>query len=337
MNFAVIFIIIYYLGLAMKTRIALLLFILCIGACSGPSSPPQKQQGAISTQKKSKKAPKPTNASAEDKEKKGLQDLFKPKHPTYKKRPMGTLKWEHLEKGLDYAEVDASLKCSIGNSKLSLVRIDPTYFKFRLLSAKLAKTESLPADKWAKQEGLMLVFNAAMYQTDYLTSTGYMKSPSGVVNGFTTRDNSVVAFDPKHKSFPAFQIIDRECQNLDSAKARYRCLAQNIRMVDCRQKNVWSQQAKYWSMVAVGEDKKGRMLVLFTRTPYSVHDFINMLLKLPIGLQKAAYLEGGPEASLYLRSGKRIIAKSGSYETNFFDDGNDHFWPLPNVIGAMRR
>ena len=84
----------------------------------------------------------------------------------------------------------------------------------------------------------------------------------------------------------------------------------------------------------MGADVSGRMLMIFCRTPYSVHDMIDMLLELPLDLHNAMYLEGGPEASFYLTSGEKEVRGFGSYETGFYEsDENADFWPLPNVIG----
>jgi hypothetical protein len=48
-------------------------------------------------------------------------------------------------------------------------------------------------------------------------------------------------------------------------------------------------------------------------------------------------LEGGPEASLYLKHNKTILKRVGSYETDFNEnDSNNEFWPIPNVIGLVK-
>jgi hypothetical protein len=50
------------------------------------------------------------------------------------------------------------------------------------------------------------------------------------------------------------------------------------------------------------------------------------------------YLEGGPEASLYLEANGKKIERIGSYETGFWEsDTNEQFWPLPNVIGIVKK
>ena len=77
------------------------------------------------------------------------------------------------------------------------------------------------------------------------------------------------------------------------------------------------------------------MLFIFCRSPYSVYELIECLLGLPIDITRAQYLEGGPEASLYVSAGGRALEFVGSFETGFNpSDDNDSFWPLPNVIGV---
>jgi len=65
-----------------------------------------------------------------------------------------------------------------------------------------------------------------------------------------------------------------------------------------------------------------------------VHDFMTQLLTLVPSINRAIYLEGGPEASLYLNAPSRKLALMGSYETGFWEkDDNQMLWDLPNVIG----
>jgi hypothetical protein len=50
------------------------------------------------------------------------------------------------------------------------------------------------------------------------------------------------------------------------------------------------------------------------------------------------YVEGGPEAQLYVRGGGREVELVGSRGTSLFDSGdNQRAWPVPNVIGLVRR
>lgn len=95
-------------------------------------------------------------------------------------------------------------------------------------------------------------------------------------------------------------------------------------------------QAKEWSTAAIGLDRQVWVLFLHSRDPWSTHDFIEALRRLPLALSRAMYVEGGPEAQLYVRHGGRELV--GSYESGFHEsDDNPAAWPVPNVIGVAPR
>jgi hypothetical protein len=79
-------------------------------------------------------------------------------------------------------------------------------------------------------------------------------------------------------------------------------------------------------------------LFLFSRTPYSMADFNRRLLALPLGVQRAMHVEGGPEASLSIHAAGVDEDHFGSYETGFVDDdSNAAAWAIPNVLGVAAR
>jgi hypothetical protein len=82
-------------------------------------------------------------------------------------------------------------------------------------------------------------------------------------------------------------------------------------MISCTQQNVWSRQDAKWSTLAVAMDTQGNILFLFNRTPLSVHDFIEILLSLPLSIKSAMYLEGGPQASIYLSTSRMTLERHG--------------------------
>ncbi len=249
--------------------------------------------------------------------------------------------WQQLETGLNYASVPLEMKSSVGDSKVDILKIDPKYFKFELLSAGEKKSDSKKADVWCKENNLLAVINAGMFKLDgdFKTCTGYMKNYKYINN--PTLNNSyrtIVAFNAKDSTVPAVQIIDLSCQDWNVLKNKYNSFSQGIRMMDCNQKNTWQLQEKKWSMVLIGEDKSGDILFIFVRSPYRVHDFVNQLLGLPIEIKRLMYLEGGPEASFYLQHPSMKVERCGSYETGFNEnDTNKQFWDIPNLIGIKRK
>ena len=55
-------------------------------------------------------------------------------------------------------------------------------------------------------------------------------------------------------------------------------------------------------------------------------------------IQKMMYLEGGPEASFYVKHDHFISSQMGSYETGFNEnDENNLFWEVPNVLGIRSK
>lgn len=246
--------------------------------------------------------------------------------------------WLHLETGLDLGTFPSPQPSETGDSLIRVLRIDPAFFSLRLLNASApGQSRSRGAREWALDNGLAAAINASLFQADNKTSTSLMRTRNHVNNGWMSKHKAILAFDPLDPSLPGVQIIDRDCQDASQFVKRYETLIQSIRMVSCEGENVWEQQPKKWSAAAVGMDKRGRVLFIHSRSPYSTHDLINILLKLPIDLKNAMYVEGGPIAQLYVRSGEREFEFLGSYSTGSNENDNNAIaWPIPNVVGIVR-
>jgi hypothetical protein len=131
--------------------------------------------------------------------------------------------------------------------------------------------------------------------------------------------------------------------DLDEPGAReklsgYQMVVQNLRLIKSVQgqgHNVWHDQPRRWSEAAVALDEHLRVLFLFSRTPFSMAEFNRRLLALPLGIQRAMHVEGGPEASLSIHAGGIDADYVGSYETGFVEnDDNVEAWRIPNVLGV---
>ena len=249
-----------------------------------------------------------------------------------------TINWQKVAEGLDYATHKAPQKSSHGDSTITILRIDPAKYDFHLYSAKEKAEQLRKANQWGKRKKLIALINAGMYHKDYGTNLGFMKDYDFINNPNLNKDNAIAAFNPKDKNVPPFQIIDRTCQDWETLKQKYYSFTQSIRMVDCKQNNKWSLQPKKWSIAALGQDKEGNALFIFSRSPYAVHEFVKMLLGSPLNLHNLMYLEGGPEASFYLNHNGFKVEKMGSYETGFNEnDNNRKFWQIPNIIGITKK
>ncbi len=250
--------------------------------------------------------------------------------------------WQNIEPGLELATFSAAgvVRPATATS-IKVLRIDPSRFEFRLLNAsRLKGGKPLSARQWSRRHNLVAAINASMYQRDHMTSVSYMKSGKHVNNTWFSKDKALLVFDPQTSALPPVQILDRDCQDVQRLRKQYRSLVQSIRMVSCQRENVWAQQPrKKWSVSAIGEDQQGRILFIHSRVPTSVHDLIEHLLKLKsVQLKRAMYVEGGPEAQLYVNAGEKRQEFVGTFKNSRADSaGNTIAWPIPNVIGVVRK
>lgn len=246
--------------------------------------------------------------------------------------------WILLEPGLQFGAFASPDKSPVGDNLIRILKIDPKRFQFRLLNASASPgRKRLSTKQWVQQNGMVAAINASMYQADKLTSVSLMKTFGHVNSSWYSKDRALLAFDPKKKSLPKSQILDRDCQSVDQLRTLYHTLIQSIRMISCDGKNVWKQQNKKWSTAAIGMNQQGDILFIHVRSPFSTHDLINNLLKLPIQLKRAMYVEGGSEAQMFIHSGKTEMEFVGSYSTGATEtDANTMAWPIPNVVGITR-
>ena len=239
--------------------------------------------------------------------------------------------WRTLEPGLDYGVFGGPA------GEVVIVRIEPSRYELRLLNASAPGEGTLrTARGWAARAGAAAAINASMYQEDYRTSVSLMRTRGHVNHSRVSKDKAVLAFDPLVRGAAPVRLIDRECEDLDSARAAYGTLVQSIRLVSCDRRNVWEPSPRKVSMAAIGVDGKGRVLFIHARTPSPVHELVNALLAMPIDLRQAMYVEGGPEAQLYVKGGGREQEWVGGFERAPAAQ-NASAWPVPNVIVAVPR
>jgi len=247
--------------------------------------------------------------------------------------------WIQLEPGLELGLFPSPRPAPVGDSVIRVLRIDPEWFELRLLNASATKDKRpLTGKQWCERYRCIAAINASMFQTDLSTSISLMRSGEHVNNPRLTRDRAILAFGRLSSNVPPVTMIDRDCDDFAEWSNKYATLVQSIRMISCKGKNVWAQQPQRWSTAAVGTDRRGRVLFIHVRSPFTTHDLVNILLELPLELARAMYVEGGPEAQLYVGAGGRSEEFVGTYDLPFYDsDSGDRPRPVPNVIAVTRK
>ena len=249
--------------------------------------------------------------------------------------------WVELTKGMEYREIDAPKKSFIGDSKISILRMDPQHFHFDLYTA--TQYDSVPRDlhTWADTFDLLVAFNAGMYNLARpLQSRAYLKSGAHLNNGKILENfNLMLALGPKPNSQRSnIEVLDLTCANWEQEQHNFSGFAQGLRMIDCNGKPMnWQKKVQSCSMLVAAEDEKGWFYLIFTRSPYTHNQMIGFMTEMPYGLHDAIYLEGGPETSLLIDVNGHCIEKVGSWvSTTWERNDNNHFWRLPNIVGVHK-
>lgn len=245
--------------------------------------------------------------------------------------------WIKLADGLKICDTEAPICSPISNSKLTIVKIDPTKFNFYLFTATEFQKKSRTVVEWADTFNLNVVLNAGMYElSNGLINRGFMKNYTHCNNpNFNPGYNSMIALNPIDTLDSRFTILDLKCEIWDNVKGDYHCFAQGMRMIDCNGSALgWNKKNQSCSMLVAATDPVGNIYFVFSRSPFTHNEMISFLLSMPFELTNAIYLEGGPETSLYIKVGDTVIERIGSYVSQTYpNDNNNHFWKLPNVIG----
>jgi hypothetical protein len=249
--------------------------------------------------------------------------------------------WVELTKGMEYREINAPKKSFIGDSKISILRMDPQQFHFDLFTA--TQYDSLPRDlhTWADTFDLLVAFNAGMYNLARpLQSRAYLKSGAHLNNGKILENfNLMLALGPKPNSQRSnIEVLDLTCANWEQEQQNFSGFAQGLRMIDCNGNPMnWQKKVQSCSMLVAAEDQKGWFYLIFTRSPYTHNQMIGFMTEMPYGLHDAIYLEGGPETSLLIDVNGHCIEKVGSWvSTTWERNDNNHFWRLPNIVGVHK-
>jgi hypothetical protein len=218
---------------------------------------------------------------------------------------------------------------------MHVVRADPTKVGLELLTASGIGGAPRKASEWCQERKLAVAINAGMFQDDHKTNVGFLRSGSHQNNPHLNAYRSLLVFDPSEPKTGPLRLVDLDAEDGATALRLYKSGVQNLRLIKADRVNVWAPSERAWSEAAIGTDESGRLLLVFSRAPYSMREFNRVLLDLPLDVRAAMHVEGGPEASLSIHAGGVDLDLAGSYETSFNEnDLNLRQWALPNVLGV---
>lgn len=262
--------------------------------------------------------------------------------------------WQQLDDGLQLALLDIDTQPADDLQGpvpgLTILRIAPKVYEFVALTSTELDLVLTP-EQWADEYDLTAVINASMYLPDKKTSTGYLRNGEHLNNAFvnkrfgnffvadplaTPRNPNATEVPPGMHSLAPVAILDRQTDDWENGMEQYSIVVQNFRMLSAAGTPLWPEDGDAFSIAAVGQDESGNILFIHCRPPLTVRRLTEELLALPLGIVRAMYVEGGPQASLHVRAGTIRQTWSGRHAGDFWSM-KDAEWLLPNVIGIRKR
>ncbi|MGQ9648276.1 MAG: hypothetical protein ACUVWO_17250, partial [Thermodesulfobacteriota bacterium] len=114
--------------------------------------------------------------------------------------------WRKVDEGLLIGEFDPLVSSNIKGSKITIVKVNPKYYTFKLLCATEQGGQKMTVRKWCERFGLIAGVNAGMYQKDGFTNVGLMKNFNHLNNPQLNKVyRAVLAFNPTEPKLPAIQ------------------------------------------------------------------------------------------------------------------------------------
>lgn len=243
--------------------------------------------------------------------------------------------WTELTTGIEYRRFTLEPSPGHGDGVLHVVRIDPARATLELGLRSEVGGQARTAAEWARAKGFVVTINAGMFDRDGLGNVGHLHHGSHVNKAGWNAYQSVLLLDATDEGAPAAALVDRDAPGFDATAKKYGSALQNLRLIKRDGVSVWKPNGRRWSEAMIASDRHGRLVFLFTRTPWEMAALNERVLALPLGIVRAMHAEGGPEASLSIHSKALSLDLCGSFETGFQeDDSNGQQWPIPNVLGA---
>jgi hypothetical protein len=247
--------------------------------------------------------------------------------------------WTTLEPGIEYATVEPPGPKELAiDGHLHVVRIDPKRRRLEAVMSGGDDAKLRTAAAWCRERHLAVAINMGMYEQDRQTNTGYARKAGYVNNGhWGEKYKAALGFAPTKPGLAPAVMADLDNPAEKPRLADYGTVIQNLRLIRGGH-NMWQKQDRRWSEAAVAVDRQGRVLFIFCRYPHAMKELNDILLALPLDIDGAMHVEGGPEASLSIHAGKVNLDLNGSYETGFVEnDGEGRQWAIPNVLGVRAR
>jgi hypothetical protein len=248
----------------------------------------------------------------------------------------GGTRWRPLGEGIEFTMLRGDPWCRRGSSEIAALRLDPVRVRLRVLHyTRQPDRTPLTIVEWQRRTGALAVFNAGQYYPD-LSYMGLLVSDGEEVSSRLHPGFKAALVASPRDGRRGARVLDLEREPLDPASPGWREVAQSFMLFD----DLGRIRTRRTDLVAnrtiVGEDHRGRIVVVTTEGGYTLWDLAHLLQRLPLGLRRAMAMDGGYEAELCVSAGRFRYASFGRWwGGRDVPDAPGARVPLPAVVAVM--
>lgn len=228
--------------------------------------------------------------------------------------------------GLELTTYELPARSGKVKDVFSVLKINPKNFSMKLIAfgrdGQEFKDQQLPENvklrKFLKKFLYNGLINASMFKKDYLTSVGYMRDGKYINN--TVHDpkySGLLVFNPKNTTLKNVDIIEKpKNSKWQDAIKDYDTVIENYRTISSRTVTWKPSDKRFTYMFQLGMDSQDNILFIGFESSQglSVHEFSQKVLELPIDVQNAVYLDGGPHGILQVKTAKQDKEFGATYK-----------------------
>lgn len=253
------------------------------------------------------------------------------------RRGAGT-QWHPVFPGGEFAIVNGEPWCRRGPSRVAVLRLDPARVRLRVHHFRSLEVESPPSiAEWQHATGALAMFNAGQFYENW-SYMGLLVSGGRVISGLAHPGYRAALVAEPRRGPRAARVIDLDQEPLRADSLGWTEVAQSFMLFDRGGAVRVRRSDRVANRTAVGEDRRGRIVVVTSEGGYTLHDFAELLRDGPLGLTHAMSMDGGAEAQLCVHAGHFRYASFGRWvDDQEPPDVPGAHTPLPTVVGVYSR
>jgi len=225
---------------------------------------------------------------------------------------------------------------------LLILKIDPERFRFSTYHFQdEGMAAPLTIQEWQYRTGASVMFNAGLFRADYSYLGLLRKDGRWLGANPHPRWLGLFVAEPAaaQTKLPKARVVDLETEPALVQNLPYREAAQSIMLLDRTGNPRVRHSGKRAHQTVVGEDQRGRILIIKTTDTVALWELAVCLREGPLGIALAMAMDGGASSDLLIQDNLLQNIRAGAIEEwrSVVDGSGQSHIPLPSVIGVFAR